>query len=316
MLPGRKAQTLCPTPPSSLTPRDLRTNLPREVMGYTDFPFTPATLGPRSADPRRFPSHTEVLTYLEAFADAWDLHQHIQYDTAVTHLEPLWPRQQQQQEEQQAQAAAAALGSKPSPQGDAGATGATAAAAADTGSCRLPGPRWRVTTLSSSSDSSNSSSSGRDSSQGPQQQHLPQQQPKQHHHQQQQEFDAVVVCNGHYAAPWVPPVPGVEAFPGQALHSHNYRAPEPYAGQRVLVIGASNSGGWRQVDVHSRQHAGVQAYIPARPREDSWPRFPCKHHTNPHTLNMVGPCQRQLLGACAGPPLRATSLEQETLSHA
>lgn len=40
---------------------DLRTNLPREVMGFSDFPNTPAALNGRSADPRRFPAHTEVL---------------------------------------------------------------------------------------------------------------------------------------------------------------------------------------------------------------------------------------------------------------
>ena len=36
----------------------LRTNLPREVMAYTDFPFD--DLAGRSQDARRFPSHAEV----------------------------------------------------------------------------------------------------------------------------------------------------------------------------------------------------------------------------------------------------------------
>ena len=35
--------------------RNLRTNLPREVMSYTDFPFTRTW-----QDPRRFCSHREV----------------------------------------------------------------------------------------------------------------------------------------------------------------------------------------------------------------------------------------------------------------
>ena len=43
--------------------RHLRTNLPREIMGFGDFPFTPAMLGPgRSEDARRYPSHIEVGT--------------------------------------------------------------------------------------------------------------------------------------------------------------------------------------------------------------------------------------------------------------
>jgi cation diffusion facilitator CzcD-associated flavoprotein CzcO len=40
--------------------RHLRTNLPREIMGFSDFPFTPEHLGHRSVDPRRFCSHVEV----------------------------------------------------------------------------------------------------------------------------------------------------------------------------------------------------------------------------------------------------------------
>ncbi len=39
----------------------LRTNLPREIMSYLDFPFTPELMGKsRSVDPRRFCSHVEV----------------------------------------------------------------------------------------------------------------------------------------------------------------------------------------------------------------------------------------------------------------
>lgn len=40
----------------------LRTNLPREVMAYTDFAFD--DLGGRSHDARRFPSHAEVRSSL------------------------------------------------------------------------------------------------------------------------------------------------------------------------------------------------------------------------------------------------------------
>lgn len=32
-------------------------------------------------------------------------------------------------------------------------------------------------------------------------------------------------------------------WPGLQLHSHNYRSPEGFAGQRVMVVGASFSGG-------------------------------------------------------------------------
>ena len=39
---------------------DLRTNLPRVIMGFSDFPNIPAALNGRSVDPRRFPAHPEV----------------------------------------------------------------------------------------------------------------------------------------------------------------------------------------------------------------------------------------------------------------
>lgn len=62
--------------------RDLRTNLPREVMGFSDFPFDGSF--ERSMDPRRFPSHTEVLAYLKAFTAHFDLMQFIQFNRKVS----------------------------------------------------------------------------------------------------------------------------------------------------------------------------------------------------------------------------------------
>lgn len=55
-------------------------------------------------------------------------------------------------------------------------------------------------------------------------------------------FDAVMVCNGHYATPRLPALPGLEHFEGRVLHSHNYRRPDPFAGRRVALWGTSASG--------------------------------------------------------------------------
>ena len=49
--------------------RSLRTNLPREVMGYESFPFTRVFAG----DDRRFCGHAEVRAYLAAYAEHHDL---------------------------------------------------------------------------------------------------------------------------------------------------------------------------------------------------------------------------------------------------
>jgi hypothetical protein len=55
-------------------------------------------------------------------------------------------------------------------------------------------------------------------------------------------FDAVIVCNGHYARPRIPALPGIEHFHGHLLHSHNYRAPNAMEGKRVALWGTSASG--------------------------------------------------------------------------
>ncbi len=54
-------------------------------------------------------------------------------------------------------------------------------------------------------------------------------------------FDAVAVCNGHYSEPRVPALAGLSEWPGQLMHSHNYREPSPFRGKRVAVLGASAS---------------------------------------------------------------------------
>jgi cation diffusion facilitator CzcD-associated flavoprotein CzcO len=52
----------------------------------------------------------------------------------------------------------------------------------------------------------------------------------------------VVVATGYEHSPFLPDWPGREAFPGEVLHSSQYRNPEPYAGKRVLVVGPGCSG--------------------------------------------------------------------------
>jgi len=52
----------------------------------------------------------------------------------------------------------------------------------------------------------------------------------------------VVIATGQYREPFVPPWPGREAYRGQLSHSIAYVNASPYARQRVLVVGAGNSG--------------------------------------------------------------------------
>ncbi|TDC65104.1 flavin-containing monooxygenase [Streptomyces hainanensis] len=53
---------------------------------------------------------------------------------------------------------------------------------------------------------------------------------------------AVVVATGYNHTPLLPDWPGVEGFTGRLLHAGDYRAPEPFAGQDVLVVGVGNTG--------------------------------------------------------------------------
>jgi cation diffusion facilitator CzcD-associated flavoprotein CzcO len=53
-------------------------------------------------------------------------------------------------------------------------------------------------------------------------------------------YEHVLVANGHHGVPSIPQLPG--RFAGRAFHAHEYRSPEVFAGQRVLVLGVGNSG--------------------------------------------------------------------------
>ena len=55
-------------------------------------------------------------------------------------------------------------------------------------------------------------------------------------------FDAVVSATGNYSDPRMPDLQGMQSFPGAQMHSHSYRHREQFAGQSVLVLGASFSG--------------------------------------------------------------------------
>ncbi|XP_072919676.1 flavin-containing monooxygenase 5-like [Hemitrygon akajei] len=57
-------------------------------------------------------------------------------------------------------------------------------------------------------------------------------------------FDAILVCVGHHADPYLPldTFPGIEKFKGQHMHSKEYKDPQKFEGKRVVVVGIGNSG--------------------------------------------------------------------------
>ena len=56
------------------------------------------------------------------------------------------------------------------------------------------------------------------------------------------EYEAVMVCNGHYSVPSIPDLPGIQAFEGLVMHSHDYRVPQVFKDKNVAVLGAAASG--------------------------------------------------------------------------
>ncbi|RLU14728.1 hypothetical protein DMN91_012615 [Ooceraea biroi] len=61
--------------------KNLRTNIPKEVMQIPDFPF-------RDPDAPSFPSHTVIREYLMDYAEHFNLRPHIKLNTLVKHIEP------------------------------------------------------------------------------------------------------------------------------------------------------------------------------------------------------------------------------------
>ncbi|MEV1289209.1 NAD(P)/FAD-dependent oxidoreductase [Micromonospora sp. NPDC049679] len=55
------------------------------------------------------------------------------------------------------------------------------------------------------------------------------------------EARTVVSATGGFGRPYRPDLPGLDTFAGTVLHSADYRRPQPFVGQRVIVVGAGNS---------------------------------------------------------------------------
>ncbi|KAI4621184.1 uncharacterized protein J4E88_005208 [Alternaria novae-zelandiae] len=59
-------------------------------------------------------------------------------------------------------------------------------------------------------------------------------------------YDAVVVANGHFIVPYIPPMAGIKEWaaqhPGRINHSKYYRKPEDFTGKKTIVVGNSASG--------------------------------------------------------------------------
>ncbi|XP_033127746.1 flavin-containing monooxygenase FMO GS-OX-like 4 isoform X2 [Anneissia japonica] len=140
----------------------LKTNLPKEIMAFPDFPFDknlPSFIG-----------HQDVLKYLINYSEAYELNKFIKFHTRVESVQLL----------------------------------------VENGKIR-----WNVQFCNVK------------------EKHVP---------HEKQVFDAVMVCNGHYAIPKIPNIPGLASFTGIISHSHTYRHAEDFQGKKLVVLGAGASG--------------------------------------------------------------------------
>ena len=86
-------------------------------------------------------------------------------------------------------------------------------------------------------------------------------------------FDAVCICNGHYARPSSPTIPGLnENFKGTTMHSVEYDDPSIFAGKTVLCVGGRASGSDLAREI---SHHASKVYLSdsaCKPLEDGKPR--------------------------------------------
>jgi NADPH-dependent glutamate synthase beta subunit-like oxidoreductase len=77
--------------------------------------------------------------------------------------------------------------------------------------------------------------------------------------------EVVVVATGKYAKKRLPRWPGIEDFGGRVVHSLDYRTGRDYAGKRVLVVGAGNTGTEVAADLVEQDAARVAIAIRTNP---------------------------------------------------
>lgn len=218
-----------------------------------------------------------MLRYLQAFAAAFQLHKLVQFDTEVTAAVPIFSHTYQHQPQQQSDGPQAAADSNGN--ADVASNGhshhqsplpwpkwqittqkvhhkrqrnsteqllkleqANSRQASASKSLHDPSDdlaQQNGNALRSNGTNSHAQTDGLQSPEGASQ---PDSNTQTDRQSQTATYDALVVCNGHYSAPRCPEVKGSDIFPGQVMHSHNYRHNEAFKGQTVVLVGASASG--------------------------------------------------------------------------
>ncbi|WP_406406528.1 ArsO family NAD(P)H-dependent flavin-containing monooxygenase [Streptomyces sp. NBC_01643] len=75
---------------------------------------------------------------------------------------------------------------------------------------------------------------------------------------------AVISATGTWWRPFLPAVPGRDVFRGRQLHTVEYRSPQDFTGQRVVVVGGGNSGAQIAADLAYNTELTWATQRPAR----------------------------------------------------
>jgi dimethylaniline monooxygenase (N-oxide forming) len=96
-------------------------------------------------------------------------------------------------------------------------------------------------------------------------------------------YRAVIVANGHHWSPRMPetPFPGQETFPGRQMHAHDYKVPEEFVDQNLLIVGFGNSA----IDIAcDTAHVAKHVFLAVRRGGHVIPKYvlgiPTDHLTN------------------------------------
>ena len=84
-------------------------------------------------------------------------------------------------------------------------------------------------------------------------------------------FDRIIVGSGHFSFPKMPTFEGLETFPGQVSHAHEFRGAENLRGKDVLVIGSSYSAEDIGSQAHKMGARSVTASYRTAPMGYDWP---------------------------------------------
>src|SRR5690606_13862557 len=87
-----------------------------------------------------------------------------------------------------------------------------------------------------------------------------------------EEFDYLVVASLYFSTPNMPYFKGIEHFPEQVMHAHEFRGADRYKDQDILIIGSSYSA--QDIDVQCHKHGAKSVSVSYRSNQIGldWPK--------------------------------------------